>query len=100
MNSTLEETAYFLNLTVRLDDIVFAGTGPGSLSSDYQSALRSVPLASRPVLVRSSRIGSGRVTGREKYDRIGMISGDNLRKSDRPLVNADIRRLLLISQHY
>ena len=57
---------------------MFAGTGPGSLSSDYQSALRSVPLASRPVLVRSSRVGSGRVTGREEYDRIGMISGDNL----------------------
>ena len=58
--------------------IVFAGTGPGSLSSDYQSALRSVPLESRPVLVRSSRVGSGRVTGRDEYDRIGMVSGDNL----------------------
>ena len=58
--------------------IVFAGTGPGSLSSDYQSALRSVPLASRPVLVRSSRVGSGRVIGRDEYDRIGMVSGDNL----------------------
>ena len=58
--------------------IVFAGTGPGSLSSDYQSALRSVPVASRPVLVRSSRVGSGRVTSRDEYDRIGMVSGDNL----------------------
>ena len=30
--------------------IVFAGTGPGSLSSDYQSiALGSIPVASRPV---------------------------------------------------
>jgi L-asparaginase len=58
--------------------IVFAGTGPGSLSSDYQLALRSIPLASRPVLVRSSRVGSGRVVGRDEYDRIGMISGDNL----------------------
>ena len=62
--------------------IVFAGTGPGSLSSDYQSTLTStlasVPGASRPVLVRSSRVGSGRVVGRDEYDQIGMIPGDNL----------------------
>jgi L-asparaginase len=58
--------------------IVFAGTGPGSLSNDYQSILRSLPLASRPILVRSSRVGSGRVIGRDEYDRIGMVSSDNL----------------------
>jgi L-asparaginase len=34
--------------------------------------------ASRPVLVRSSRVGSGRVNGRDESDRIGMVSGDNL----------------------
>ena len=28
--------------------------------------------------MRSSRVGSGRVIGRDEYDRIGMISGDNL----------------------
>ena len=28
--------------------------------------------------MRSSRAGSGRVIGREEYDRIGMVSGDNL----------------------
>lgn len=58
--------------------IVFAGSGPGSLSSDYQATLRSVPLARRPVLVRSSRVGSGRVIARREFEPLGMIAGDNL----------------------
>ena len=56
--------------------------GPGSLSSAYRSALAaallSVTLTSRPVLVRSSRVSSGRVVSRDEYDRMGMISGANL----------------------
>lgn len=61
--------------------IVFAGTGAGLLSTREREALEpllSVPLVTRPVLVRSSRTGSGRVVAREDYDRLGMIPADNL----------------------
>ena len=61
--------------------IVFAGTGAGLLSTGEREALEpllSLPLASRPVLVRSNRTGSGRVVAREDYDRLGMIPADNL----------------------
>jgi L-asparaginase len=65
--------------------IVFAGTGAGSLSRSERSALKALlsPLAgSKPVLVRSSRVGNGRVIGltanREEYDALGMIPADTL----------------------
>jgi L-asparaginase len=59
--------------------IVFAGTGPGSLSIVQQSALKSA-LAAAPALrvVRASRTGSGRVSGRDEYQQMGLISADNL----------------------
>lgn len=61
--------------------IVFAGTGAGVLSSFERSALKAVlslPAASRPVLVRSSRVGNGRVVAREEYDNLEMIPADTL----------------------
>jgi L-asparaginase len=61
--------------------IVFAGTGDGNLSSFERSALKpilSLPTASRPVLVRSSRVGNGRVVSSTIYDGMGMIPADNL----------------------
>jgi len=61
--------------------LVFAGTGAGSLSTFEKTAVRSLsrlPPASRPVIVRSSRVGNGRVIGREEYDAMGMIPADNL----------------------
>jgi L-asparaginase len=61
--------------------IVFAGTGAGNLSSAERSALKPIlalPAASRPVLVRSSRLGHGRVVGNDLYDNMGMIPADNL----------------------
>lgn len=61
--------------------MVFAGTGAGTLSSFERSALKevlSLPAASRPVLVRSSRTGNGRVVAREEYDSMGMIPADTL----------------------
>ena len=61
--------------------IVFAGTGAGLLSNSEKLALKQ-SLAGRgtkiPVLVRSSRTGSGRVVGREEYDSLGMIPADTL----------------------
>jgi L-asparaginase len=64
-----------------VDGIVFAGTGAGLISSFEKKALRSVlarPPEARPVFVRSSRVGSGRVVAREEYDAMGMIAADNL----------------------
>jgi L-asparaginase len=61
--------------------LVFAGTGPGSLATVQQGVVKtllSIPAESRPILVRSSRAGSGRVMARDEYDRLGMIPGDNL----------------------
>jgi L-asparaginase len=61
--------------------LVFAGTGAGGLSSAEKGALTPVldlPAASRPVLVRSSRVGNGRVITSNVYDQMGMIPADNL----------------------
>lgn len=65
--------------------IVFAGTGAGGLSRSERSALKALlssQVGSRPVLVRSSRVGNGRVIGltanREEYDALGMIPADTL----------------------
>jgi len=61
--------------------IVFAGTGAGSLSSFEKAALKpilSLPQQSRPVLVRASRVGNGRVLASEEYNAMGMIPADNL----------------------
>jgi L-asparaginase len=61
--------------------IVFAGTGAGNLSSFERAALKpvlSMPAASRPVMVRSSRVGNGRVVASSAYDAMGMIPADNL----------------------
>jgi hypothetical protein len=41
-------------------------------------ALQSLPARSRPVLVRASRFGNGRVIARAEYDVMGMIPADNL----------------------
>jgi L-asparaginase len=65
--------------------IVFAGAGAGGLSVFERSALKTLwssPTVSKPVVVRSSRVGNGRViaeTGlRAEYDALGIIPGDNL----------------------
>jgi L-asparaginase len=61
--------------------LVFAGTGAGLLSSFEKAALAQIlsgPVAQRPVLVRSNRLGTGRVVAREEYDRMGMIPADTL----------------------
>ena len=61
--------------------LVFAGTGAGLISESEKSALKpvlSLRPDARPVLVRSSRVGNGRVVGRDEYDRMGMIPADTL----------------------
>ncbi len=71
--------------------IVFAGSGAGAISSFERDALKQVlalPAESRPILVRSSRVGNGRVIGRDEYDKMGMIPADTL--------NAQKARILLM----
>ena len=65
--------------------IVFAGTGAGTITAAERAALKALPApptSPGPVLVRSSRVGSGRVIGltglREEYDALGLIPADNL----------------------
>lgn len=61
--------------------VVFAGTGNGALSVFEETALKevnSMPAASRPALVRSSRVGNGRVIATAEYDALGVIPGDTL----------------------
>jgi L-asparaginase len=65
--------------------IVFAGVGAGGLSRSDRAALKSLVSSQSgagPVLVRSSRVGSGRViadtANREEYDALGMVPADTL----------------------
>ncbi len=61
--------------------IVLAGTGAGNVSSAEHEALKSLlarPQNERPVLVRSSRTGNGRVIANKADDAGGMVAGDNL----------------------
>lgn len=61
--------------------IVFAGTGNGALAAAERAALGDVikmPAATRPILVRSSRVGNGRVTATAQYDEMGIIPADTL----------------------
>jgi L-asparaginase len=61
--------------------LVFAGTGNGALSAFEEAAVKDVatmPPASRPVMVRSSRTGNGRVTPTAEYDALGVVPGDTL----------------------
>ena len=64
-----------------VEGIVLAGTGAGIVSTVEREALKSVrslPAASRPVLVRSNRTGSGRVVPIDPYDGLEMIAADTL----------------------
>ena len=64
-----------------VDGIVFAGTGSGSLSDPERAAVKALGASAskqRPVIVRTSRTGNGRVIARKDYDAEGMVPGDNL----------------------
>ena len=64
-----------------VDGIVLAGTGAGLVSGREREALERVvdlPPESRPVVVRSSRTGSGRVVPLPSYNEAGMVAGDTL----------------------
>jgi L-asparaginase len=61
--------------------IVFAGTGNGALATAERDAIAEInrmPAASRPILVRSSRVGNGRVTATAQFEELGVIAADTL----------------------
>jgi len=61
--------------------IVFAGTGNGTLSifeANVVKEINAMSAASRPALVRSSRVGNGRVIATAEYDALGVIPSDTL----------------------
>ena len=61
--------------------IVFAGTGNGALSVMEETVLKEVsamPAGTRPAMVRSSRVGNGRVIATAEYDALGIIPSDTL----------------------
>jgi L-asparaginase len=68
-------------ITAGARGIVFAGTGNGALATAEREAVAEInkmPAASRPVLVRSSRVGNGRVTATAQFDELGVIPADTL----------------------
>lgn len=61
--------------------LVFAGTGNGTLTISEQAAVKEInamPAATRPVLVRSSRVANGRVTPTAEFDAMNMVASDTL----------------------
>ena len=61
--------------------IVFAGSGNGALSTaerDAIAAINKMPAASRPVMVRSSRVGNGRVTSTAQFEELSVLPADTL----------------------
>ena len=64
-----------------VDGIVLAGTGAGGMSRRERDTLERVttlPAGARPVIVRSNRVGSGRVLPRTADDGLEMVAGDTL----------------------
>jgi L-asparaginase len=63
-----------------VDGIVFASPGAGSVSDAEVEAIKEINASGgkKPMFVRSSRTGNGRVTGRRKFDALGIIPADNL----------------------
>jgi L-asparaginase type II len=61
--------------------IVFAGTGAGGIAPSERDALKAVgalPAGLRPIIVRSSRTGNGRVIDTEDADGLDTIAADTL----------------------
>lgn len=61
--------------------IVFAGSGNGALATAERDAIAEInkmPAPSRPLLVRSSRVGNGRVTATAQFDDLNVIPADTL----------------------
>jgi len=74
-------TVIYALLKDGVSGIVFAGTGAGGLADTEKNIVKEVassPSGPKPVMVRSSRTGSGRVIPRKEFDDMGMIPADTL----------------------
>lgn len=61
--------------------IIFAAPGAGSLSAAEVEAVKAMASSgsnARPILMRSTRTGNGRVTRRTAFDALGILPTDNL----------------------
>ncbi len=61
--------------------LVFAGTGNGTLAiseANIVKEINAMPAASRPALVRSSRVANGRVTPTAEFDAMNIVASDTL----------------------
>ncbi len=61
--------------------LVIAGTGNGTLSifeADAVKEVNAMPAASRPAIVRASRVGNGRVTPTTEFDAMNIVPSDTL----------------------
>jgi L-asparaginase len=81
--SYIEPDATLIQAAIRsgAKGIVFAGTGNGTLSvfeNNVVKEINGMPAATRPVLVRSSRVGNGRTTPTAEYDAMNVIASDTL----------------------
>jgi L-asparaginase len=84
--SYIEPTTETLTALVKtgVRGVVFAGAGAGGLSNLERGAVKSIAAWSgpRPVFVRSSRTGNGRVSElapfRQEYEAWGVVAADNL----------------------
>ena len=63
-----------------VNGIVFAGTGAGGVIDSEKEFVKAVAAAPgpRPIMVRSSRTGNGRVIPRKEFDDLGMVAADTL----------------------
>jgi L-asparaginase len=64
-----------------VDGIIFASPGAGSLSAPELATVKEIMSSqapTKPILMRSSRTGNGRVTNRLAMDKLGLIPTDNL----------------------
>jgi L-asparaginase len=62
-----------------VDGVVFASAGAGDLSMSQRAAIKALgPFDTRPLIVRSSRTGNGRVILRDSDIAQGMVPADNL----------------------
>jgi len=83
LSSYIEPDASMIDAAIKAGakGIVFAGTGNGALSNFEEDVLKQVaamPAASRPTLVRSTRVGNGRVIATTEYDALNVIPSDTL----------------------
>jgi L-asparaginase len=81
--SYIEPDASLIHASIKsgAKGIVFAGTGNGTLSIFEANAVKEVnamPAATRAVLVRSSRVGNGRVTPTTEFDAMNIVASDTL----------------------